>query len=666
MEKISITKLEKEFNSNNDFNIESIIDLNNTKDNGKTVRKLLSNFSNYDDLVNESDKRINKDTEYVESLSSVEKLSRELELKYLDKDNKVIDESNIVGKISIREKKLKQLEEEIALIKEDGNEPSETKINNKKSIEAELAKLNNQKEVFTNNLKFQQKEIDDVKTRIEKEKEIKESNAKKAREAYYKILKLTEFCTIEIKNAKKELSKANKAYKSFLNKNSEDFTKLSIEEQKVYSKKQFELQTNIINAGEVLLNNRNKYLKVLATISNFASEEYPGLKTNIDSIITKLDSESKKAMEDIDVVDVIEIEEPTVEPKTEEPVKDEIVEETEEPEVEKTDEETETEKEEVEEKSEEKVDEEIKEAKTNLGRAFAKEEGKKITDIPPRKFFKTTELPKINEMPERPDSMSISEYMSNWASRIDKGEAEPAFIDESRIDEKHSWMNGDQARSTGNLANAPKIDEEPSFVEKVADKANETKEKAESTIDNLIAKIKELNNSSTIGENTAEPEQEEKVDNELKEEKTPYNFAQEMKKLHEIREERKAEAPKTEEPTSSYTEFNKVDEQVVDVVPTGNESSYVEFNKPDDEFIDSSEDKVSFVDDNTEYVMEEPKPNFITSAVTKVIVNVKDASTKLVNEAKDKAAKFFLNAETYQLYLNEKNANKEAAVKVKE
>ena len=85
MEKISITKLEKEFNSNNDFNIESIIDLNNTKDNGKTVRKLLSNFSNYDDLVNESDKRISKDTEYVESLSSVEKLSRELELKYLDK-----------------------------------------------------------------------------------------------------------------------------------------------------------------------------------------------------------------------------------------------------------------------------------------------------------------------------------------------------------------------------------------------------------------------------------------------------------------------------------------------------------------------------------------------------------------------------------------------------
>lgn len=662
MEKISITKLEKEFNSNNDFNIESIIDLNNTKDNGKTVRKLLSNFSNYDDLVNESDKRINKDTEYVESLSSVEKLSRELELKYLDKDNKVIDESNIVGKIAIREKKLKQLEEEIALIKEDGNEPSETKINNKKSIEAELAKLNNQKEVFTNNLKFQQKEIDDVKTRIEKEKEIKESNAKKAREAYYKILKLTEFCTIEIKNAKKELSKANKAYKTFLNKNSEDFTKLSIEEQKVYSKKQFELQTNIINAGVVLLNNRNKYLKILATISNFASEEYPELKTNIDSIITKLDSESKKAMEDIDVVDVIEIEEPTVEPKTEEPVKDEKVEETEEPEVEKTDEETETEKEEVEEKTEEKVDEEIKEAKTNLGRAFAKEEGKKITDIPPRKFFKT----KINEMPERPDSMSISEYMSNWASRIDKGEAEPAFVDESRIDEKHSWMNADQARATGNLANAPKIDEEPSFVKKVADKANETKEKTESTIDKLIAKIKELNNSSTIGEKTATPEQEEKVDNELKEEKTPYNFAQEMKKLHEIREERKAEAPKTEEPTSSYVEFNKVDEPVVDVVPTGNESSYVEFNKPDDEFIDSSEDKVSFVDDNTEYVMEEPKPNFITSAVTKVIVNVKDASTKLVNEAKDRAAKFFLNAETYQLYLSEKNANEEAAVKVKE
>ena len=64
--------------------------------------------------------------------------------------------------------------------------------------------------------------------------------------------------------------------------------------------------------------------------------------------------------------------------------------------------------------------------------------------------------------------------------------------------------------------------------------------------------------------------------------------------------------------------------------------------------------------------MEEPKPNFITSAVTKVIVNVKDASTKLVNEAKDRAAKFFLNAETYQLYLSEKNANKEAAVKVKE
>lgn len=774
MEKISITKLEKEFNSNNDFNIESIIDLNNTKDNGKTVRKLLSNFSNYDDLVNESDKRINKDTEYVESLSSVEKLSRELELKYLDKDNKVIDESNIVGKIAIREKKLKQLEEEIALIKEDGNEPSETKINNKKSIEAELAKLNNQKEVFTNNLKFQQKEIDDVKTRIEKEKEIKESNAKKAREAYYKIIKLTEFCTIEIKNAKKELSKANKAYKTFLNKNSEDFTKLSIEEQKAYSKKQFELQTNIINAGEVLLNNRNKYLKILATISNFASEEYPGLKTNIDSIITKLDSESKKAMEDIDVVDVIEIEEPVKEeakdeptdtPKEEnknddyissltdeeketlfklldydeetkeltvKPVKsigevaefiagkpiickfnkkdlngegktadeiieeyfgedyedyekekeksdkikeyykkekektDETVEETEEPEVEKTDEETETEKEEVEEKTEEKVDEEIKEAKTNLGRAFAKEEGKKITDIPPRKFFKTTELPKINEMPERPDSMSISEYMSNWASRIDKGEAEPAFIDESRIDEKHSWMNADQARATGNLANAPKIDKEPSFVEKVADKANETKEKTESTIDKLIAKIKELNNSSTIGEKTAEPEQEEKVDNELKEEKTPYNFAQEMKKLHEIREERKAEAPKTEEPTSEYVEFNKVDEPVVDVVPTGNESSYVEFNKPDDEFIDSSEDKVSFVDDNTEYVMEEPKPNFITSAVTKVIVNVKDASTKLVNEAKDRAAKFFLNAETYQLYLSEKNANKEAAVKVKE
>ena len=666
MEKISITKLEKEFNSNNDFNIESIIDLNNTKDNGKTVRKLLSNFSNYDDLVNESDKRINKDTEYVESLSSVEKLSRELELEYLDKDNKVIDESNIVGKIAIREKKLKQLEEEIALIKEDGNEPSETKINNKKSIEAELAKLNNQKEVFTNNLKFQQKEIDDVKTRIEKEKEIKESNAKKAREAYYKIIKLTEFCTIEIKNAKKELSKANKAYKTFLNKNSEDFTKLSIEEQKVYSKKQFELQTNIINAGEVLLNNRNKYLKILATISNFASEEYPELKTNIDSIITKLDSESKKAMEDIDVVDVIEIEEPTVEPKTEEPVKDEKVEETEESEVEKTDEETETEKEETEEKAEEKVDEEIKEAKTNLGRAFAKEEGKKITDIPPRKFFKTTELPKINEMPERPDSMSISEYMSNWASRIDKGEVEPAFVDESRIDEKHSWMNADQARATGNLANAPKIDEEPSFVEKVADKANETKEKTESTIDKLIAKIKELNNSSTIGEKTATPEQEEKVDNELKEEKTPYNFAQEMKKLHEIREERKAEAPKTEEPTSEYVEFNKVDEPVVDVVPTGNESSYVEFNKPDDEFIDSSEDKVSFVDDNTEYVMEEPKPNFITSTVTKVIVNVKDASTKLVNEAKDRAAKFFLNAETYQLYLSEKNANEEAAVKVKE
>ena len=631
MEKISITKLEKEFNSNNDFNIESIIDLNNTKDNGKTVRKLLSNFSNYDDLVNESDKRISKDTDYVESLSSVEKLSRELEIKYLDKDNKVVDESNIVGKIAIREKKLKQLEEEIALIKEDGNEPSETKINNKKSLEAELAKLNNQKEVFTNNLKFQQKEIDDVKTRIEKEKEIKESNAKKAREAYYKIIKLTEFCTIEIKNAKKELSKANKAYKTFLNKNSEDFTKLSIEEQKAYSKKQFELPTNIINAGEVLLNNRNKYLKILATISNFASEEYPELKTNIDSIITKLDSESKKAMEDIDIVDVIEIEE--------------------EPEVEK---------------EEEKVDEEIKEAKTNLGRAFAKEEGKKITDIPPRKFFKTTELPKTNEMPERPDSMSISEYMSNWASRIDKGEAEPAFIYESRIDEKHSWMNADQARATGNLAKAPKIDEEPSFVEKVADKANETKEKAESTIDKLIAKIKELNNSSTIGENTAEPEQEEKVDNELKEEKTPYNFAQEMKKLHEIREERKAEAPKTEEPTSEYVEFNKVDEPVVDVVPTGNESSYVEFNKPDDEFIDSSEDKVSFVDDNTEYVMEEPKPNFITSAVTKVIVNVKDASTKLVNEAKDRAAKFFLNAETYQLYLSEKNANEEAAVKVKE
>lgn len=666
MEKISITKLEKEFNSNNDFNIESIIDLNNTKDNGKTVRKLLSNFSNYDDLVNESDNRINKDTEYVESLSSVEKISKKLELKYLDKDNKVIDESNIAGRIAIREKKLKQLEEEIALIKEDGNEPSETKINNKKSIEAELAKLNNQKEVFTNNLKFQQKEIDDVKTRIEKEKEIKESNAKKAREAYYKILKLTEFCTIEIKNAKKELSKANKAYKTFLNKNSEDFTKLSIEEQKAYSKKQFELQTNIINAGEVLLNNRNKYLKILATISNFASEEYPELKTNIDSIITKLDSESKKAMEDIDVVDVIEIEEPTVEPKTEEPVKDEKVEETEEPEVEKTDEETETEKEETEEKTEEKVDEEIKEAKTNLGRAFAKEEGKKITDISPRKFFKTTELPKINKMPERPDSMSISEYMSNWASRIDKGEAEPAFVDESRIDEKHSWMNADQARATGNLANAPKIDEEPSFVEKVADKANETKEKAESTIDKLIAKIKELNNSSTIGEKTAEPEQEEKVDNELKEEKTPYNFAQEMKKLHEIREERKAEAPKTEEPTSEYVEFNKVDEPVVDVVPTGKESSYVEFNKPDDEFIDSSEDKVSFVDDNTEYVMEEPKPNFITSAVTKVIVNVKDASTKLVNEAKDRAAKFFLNAETYQLYLSEKNANEEAAVKVKE
>lgn len=655
MEKISITKLEKEFNSNNDFNIESIIDFN-----GKTVRKLLSNFSNYDDLVNESDNRINKDTEYVESLSSAEKLSRELELNYLDKDNKVIDESNIVGKIAIREKKLKQLEEEIALIKEDGNEPSETKINNKKSIEAELAKLNNQKEVFTNNLKFQQKEINDVKTRIEKEKEIKESNAKKAREAYYKILKLTEFCTIEIKNAKKELSKANKAYKTFLNKNSEDFTKLSIEEQKAYSKKQYELQTNIINAGEVLLNNRNKYLKILATISNFASEEYPELKTNIDSIITKLDSESKKAMEDIDIVDVIEIEEPTVEPKTEEPVKDEIVAEIEEPEVEKT-------KEETEEKTEEKVDEEIKEAKTNLGRAFAKEEGKKITDIPPRKFFKTTELPKINKMPERPDSMSISEYMSNWASRIDKGEAEPAFVDESRIDEKHSWMNADQARATGNLANAPKIDEKPSFVEKVADKANETKEKTESTIDKLIAKIKELNNSSTIDEKTATPEQEEKVDDELKEEKTPYNFAQEMKKLHEIREERKAEAPKTEEPTSEYVEFNKVDEPVVDVVPTGNESSYVEFNKPDDnEFIDSSEDKVSFVDDNTEYVMEEPKPNFITSAVTKVIVNVKDASTKLVNEAKDRAAKFFLNAETYQLYLSEKNANEEAAVKVKE
>ena len=666
MEKISITKLEKDFNSNNDFNVEEVIDLSNTKN----IRKLFSNYSNYNDLVKESDKKIEKDKNYVDSLSNVEKFAQELEIKYLDKDNKVIDESNIAGKIAIREKKLKSLEEEIALIKEDGNEPSETKINNKKDLEAELAKLRNQKLVFENNVKFQQKEISDVNGRIEEEKAKKEKNSYKAKEIYFKIYKLTELCSNEIKAARKELSKANKALKSFENKNTEDFTKLTIEEQKDYSKKIFELHTNVITAGEILQNKRDKYLKVLATISSYI-EDYPELKANIDPIITKLDSDSKKAMKDMDIVEVIEIEEPIIEnDKKEEKVEDKeenIIDEekveSEKAEEEKT-EETEKEKQseekteeekveetEKEEQSEEKTEEVKEEPKTNLARAMESEKGKKITDVPPRKFFKTTELPKINEMPEREDSMSISEYMSKWASRIDKGEAEPAFIDESRIDEKHSWMNADQARATGNL--------------------NSIKEENEkSAIDKLIEKIKSLNESPIV--DTKEETSETPVVEETKAEEPVKPAVEETKVEEPVKPV--VEETKVEEPVSSYTEFNKIEkDDFIDPATESNEnstSSYTEFNSPSEntEFIDSSEDKVDMVDDNTEYVLDDSfndTPDVKQESLpARVIVNIKEAPAKLLDKVKDSIAKYFLNAETYQLYQAQKN--NDAVVKVKE